>query len=51
MAQYKVIMYLSGLPGGLSENDLDARVYGNTKHASFDFTVDEILEENEGEDE
>lgn len=51
MAQYKVIMYLSGLPEGMTENDLDDRVYSNTKHALFDFSVDEILEENEGEDE
>lgn len=50
MALYKVTMYLSGLEPGLTVDQLDRKVYANTKHADFYFTVEDVLEEDEEQD-
>lgn len=50
MTIYKVTMYLSGLESGLTEDQLDRKVYANTKHADFYFRLEDILEEYEEED-
>lgn len=50
MALYKVTMYLSGLEPGLTEDQLDRKVYANTKHADFHLAVVDILEEDEEQD-
>ena len=49
---YKVAMWVSGVGDGeLDAIELDGRIYRQTKHSAYVFTVGEILEVEEAEDE